>query len=81
MRDLVIAFIVGASLPAFALFFIGFYSSRNNYNKENCLVNIFGTEPYYAYTLIAPLYIGLMSAIAVYISKRFEISIRKAFGD
>ena len=59
--------------------FIGFYSSRNNYNKENCLVNIFSIEPYYAYTLIAPLYIGFMSVIAVYVSKRFTISIRKAF--
>ena len=80
MRDIVTAFIVGSSFPAFFLFFIGFYSYQGRFDQDNCLENTFGLDPYYAYTLLAPLYIGMMSAIAAYLSSTYELSTKVAFG-
>jgi hypothetical protein len=79
LRDIVTAFIIGASLPAFILFFTGFYALRDSYNPENCLTHITGVDTYYAYTLIAPMYIGVMSAIAVYLSKTYNLTTHQAF--
>lgn len=77
MRDLVAAFIIGSSLPAFASFFMGFNSlNESSINPNNC----FGSDDmYYGYTIVAPLYIGSMSAIAAYINNKYDLSVRESF--
>ena len=49
------------------------------YHKKNCIAGIFKMEPYFFYTIIAPVYLGLMSVFAVMIYQHYKISIRKAF--
>jgi hypothetical protein len=75
LRDIVTAFIIGSSIPAVFLFYSGFYSYRGSYNLEN------GTQPidtYFKYSLIAPLFFGTTSAIAIYLSKKYGMTTRQA---
>lgn len=61
------AFIVGSSLPVFALFFYGVAGY-----KQNNIINY----SYERYTLLAPLYFGVMTMIALYISNIMNISLQ-----
>jgi len=79
MTDYLKAFIVGSSLPAFALFFIGFYGNKKYISAQNCVTKTLDIEPYIFYTVGAPLYMGLMSMLAVLISEQYRISIQQSF--
>lgn len=79
MQDSLTAFIVGSSWPAFVLFFMGFHSYDKKFNKNNCIEKIFDTDPYYFYTILAPVYMGTMSMGAVWLHNYYNISIRAAF--
>jgi hypothetical protein len=79
MTNYLKAFIVGSSLPAFALFFIGFYGNKKYISTENCVTKTLDIEPYIFYTIGAPLYMGLMSMLAVLISQQYKLSIQKSF--
>lgn len=80
MRDIITAFIVGSSIPASFIFFIGFHSLQDSINPVNCIdTYLENNDMYYLYTLLAPVYIGVMSAIAVYISNRFNLTTYQAF--
>ena len=78
-KQLLKAFIIGSSFFAFILFFLGFGSIQHQVNKNNCVEKYIGINTYGAYTIIVPFYLGLMSAIAIYIQDRYDMSIRKAF--
>jgi hypothetical protein len=82
LRDIVTAFIVGSSIPVVFLFFSGYYSYRGSYNLMGEF-NSDGTavqpiDTYFKYTLIAPLFFGTTSAIAIYLSKKYDITTRQA---
>lgn len=79
MHDMLLAFIIGSSWISSISFFIGFHGIQSQVNKNNCAEKIFGINTYYTYTVLAPLYIGLMSAFAIWFSKKYEISTRKCF--
>ena len=79
MKNILKAFLVGSSFPSFILFFLGFHKYVGAYNKNNCIAGLFKMEPYFFYTIVAPVYLGLMSVCAVMIYQHFKISIRKAF--
>ena len=79
MQDILTAFIVGSSWPAFVTFFYGFHYYDKKFNKDNCVEKILDIDPYYFYTIVAPLYMGIMSAIAIGLHKYFDISVRTAF--
>jgi hypothetical protein len=79
MTDYLKAFIVGSSLPAFALFFIGFYGNKKYISAQNCVTKMLGIEPYIFYTIGAPLYMGVMSMLAVLIGRQYRIPTRQAF--
>jgi len=79
MTDYLKAFIVGSSLPAFALFFIGFYGNKKYISTQNCVTKTLDIEPYIFYTIGAPLYMGLMSMLAIMISQQYKISTRQSF--
>jgi len=61
------AFIIGSSMPAFIGFFIAYYAI-NNKMKQLSYVN---------YTIIAPLYIGVMNMLSVYLADKYNLSLRK----
>ena len=73
------AFLVGSSFPAFILFFIGFHAYSGKFRRKNCINQWFSMEPYFFYTLIAPLYMGSMSVLAVLLAKYAKISVRASF--
>ena len=77
IKQLLTAFIVGSSWISFALFFLGFHTYKGKFKKNNCLNKYI--EPYYFYTLFAPVYMGIMSVIAVYIHQHYNMSIEKSF--
>ena len=79
MKQILKGFLVGASWPAFILFFRGFQSYQGKFNKHNCIKQQYGIEPYAFYSQIAPLYLGTMTAIAIAISKYFQISLDWSF--
>ena len=59
------AFIAGSSFPAVILFYHGFNSLQSKYKMENMNKLLRNIDPYYIYTLLAPLYFGIMSIIAI----------------
>ncbi len=69
------AFISGSSFPAFILFFIGFWGHRKLFNPQSCI----GPNVYYLYTLGAPLYLGLMSVLALILHRVIGISLTLSF--
>lgn len=79
MKDALKAFLIGSSFPAFFLFFIGFHSYTNKFNKNNCIAAWFKMEPYYFYTLVAPVYMGTMSMLAILLCKYAKIAVRTSF--
>jgi len=79
MKNALKAFLIGSSFPAFVFFFIGFHTYTNKFNKKNCVAAWFNMEPYYFYTLVAPVYMGLMSVVAILLSKHTKLSVRMSF--
>lgn len=74
-KKLFSAFIIGSSWIVFSWFFKTFYNYKSQYSSENCITGILGVDPYYFYTLAAPLYLGLMSVLGVYLSNYMHIYI------
>ena len=62
------AFVIGSSYAVFISFFIGvgYLAEKKKYD-------------YYQYTLIAPLYLGLMNVIGLRLSERFGWSVNRRF--
>lgn len=79
MKEYLKAFIIGSCWFSFVLFFIGFGSIQYEVNKDNCVIKMFDKNTYRTYTILAPLYIGIMSVIAIAIRNYYKISTRKAF--
>lgn len=79
MKDALKAFLIGSSFPSFVLFFIGFHTYSGKFHNKNCIARWFNIEPYFFYTLVAPVYLGLMSVKAVLMSRYFQISMRTSF--
>ena len=80
MAELIKAFLSGCSYPAFAPFFWGFHTLKSQYNMDN-MNKLFGknSDPYFLYTLTAPVYFGIMSVLTILVSKIFNINFRYAF--
>ena len=79
IKQIFLAFVTGSSWLAIILFFIGFSQYKGKLNPNNCLQQLLQSDPIMVYPLIAPLYLGLMSAIAIFIRNRYGITTRKAF--
>lgn len=79
IKNIFLAFIIGSSWMTFVLLFYGFYGYQGKFNPNNCIENILNIEPYYFYTLFAPLYIGLMSALAIILHLYYHIPIRQSY--
>ena len=62
-------FIVGSSLPVFVTFFF----AVQGYKKKKII-----NYSYDIYTILAPLYFGLMTAFAVFLTKQMKITLQKA---
>jgi len=61
------SFIIGSSYPVFILYFYNVLINKNkNYSYEN-------------YTLIAPVFLGLLNAFGYYIKQKFELSQMQRF--
>ena len=62
------AFVIASSYAVFVSFFIGagFLFHKKNYN-------------YHRYTLVAPLYLGVMNMLGLYLSRRFDWSMNQRF--
>ncbi len=62
------AFVIGSSYAVFISFFIGagFLAQKKNYD-------------YHTYTLVAPLYLGLMNMFGLYLSEQFGWSMNQRF--
>jgi hypothetical protein len=69
MHNLVKAFIIGSSLPVSFMFLraVAGYDSQGIINYS-----------YYNYSILAPLYFGIMTTFAVYLSKIHNISLRSS---
>ena len=78
-KNILIAFLIGSSWISIIAWFIGFHGYVGKFNENNCIKNMFETDPYFVYTIIAPLYIGCMSALAILISIYTELSVRQSF--
>ena len=79
MTNVLKAFIVGSSWFSFILFFTGFYSLKSSYNMKNMEKITNGINPYFVYTICAPLYFGFQSVFAILISKFFKLHFRIGF--
>ena len=78
-KDLFRAFIAGSSWFTFVAFFNGFQSLKNTYNIDNMKKIVGDYDPYYVYTIIAPIMFGINSIIAILISKIFRLHFRIGF--
>lgn len=73
------AFIAGSSFPAVILFYHGFNSLQSKYKMENMNKLLRNIDPYYIYTLLAPLYFGIMSIIAILLSMILKLHFRYGY--
>lgn len=81
-KNYVLAFIVGSSLLAFGSFFIGFNSVQDYIFPDNCLKNMSKypfEDMYFTYTIFAPIYLGTLSMLAVFIHDYFKITMNMSF--
>ena len=78
-KQLFKAFISGASFPAVILFYLGFKSLESQYKTKNMDKLLYGQNPYYVYTLTAPIYFGIVSICAVIISHKLNINFRYGY--
>jgi hypothetical protein len=63
------SFVIGSSFPVFVIFFLvvmNISTNTKNYTYEN-------------YTLIAPIYLGVMNMLALYLANEFELSLRMRY--
>jgi len=79
IENIIKAFVAGSCWPVFVPFFWGFNSLKPQYNKENMKKLLGNTDPYYLYTITAPVYFGTMSVISVIIAETFKINIRLSY--
>jgi len=88
MSQLLTAFLVGSSWPAFIGFFLGFGNlPASNINKQNvCLpldqskdIDGIANSVYKVYSRVAPLYLGLMSTVAAWLHVNMRWSLTSAF--
>ena len=79
INNIIKAFISGCCWPVFIPFFIGFNTLKSQYNKKNMIELLGNIDPYYLYTIVAPIYFGIMSIIAVVISTVMKINVRLSY--
>jgi hypothetical protein len=79
VRNMLLAFFIGSSWISFFMWFIGFHWYSDKFNVNNYVTKITNKNPYFIYTIVAPLYIGFMSLLAVAISTYCKISYRMGF--
>ena len=60
-------------------FFWGFNTLKSQYNNKNMKILLKNIDPYYLYTIVAPIYFGIMSIIAIVISQVMKINIRLSY--
>ena len=75
------AFIIGSSWIIFIYFFrvVHRYKRTSVFKEGNCVEQWFGMEPYDLYTQYAPLYLGIMSAIAMSIHLYSKLSVHQSY--
>lgn len=79
LSDIFLAFLSGANFLVSILYYIGFNSLKKQYKLKN-MKKIFSIDPYFFYTLIQPLYMGLMSILAVLLlHNMLKINIRISY--
>ena len=72
MNDYLRTFILGSSWPVFALFYILIYFGT--------LINQFTPNwSYKLYSILAPVYFGLMNMLSLYLSRIYKLSLRNRF--
>jgi hypothetical protein len=65
MNSYVKSFVIGSSFPCFILYFLAVKFCKNkNYRFED-------------YVFIGPLFLGLMNMLSLYISKKYNLSLKK----
>lgn len=69
MNKYIRSFVIGSSLPVFSIFF----KAVQNYEKQGII-----NYSYYNYSLIAPLYLGIMNIIAYIIRTNFGLSLKQS---
>ncbi len=69
MKNYLKSFIIGSSYPVFVLFF--FNVARSPPEKRN--------YTYEAYTKVAPIYLGLMNALSLFLAQTFNLSLRMRY--
>lgn len=80
IKKSLLAFVIGSSWLSFIVLFIGFFGlPENRIRKDNCLTECFGINPKLGYGILAPLYLGIMSAIAIKIKDKYRLTVRKSF--
>ena len=79
MKQIIKAFIIGSCWFSFVLLFIGFGRIQEQVDKNNCVEKYIGINTYHGYSISAPFYLGLMSAIAIWMRDKYNMSTRKAF--
>lgn len=70
MEEYIRSFIIGASLPVVAPYFIGLLFLDDKYKN-------YSNKHYEAYSIVAPLYFGIMNALFLYFSKNFGWTLRE----
>lgn len=63
------SFIIGSSWFVFVLFFISVMKISNKIKNYS----------YESYTIIAPLYLGLMNAFSLYLARTFNLTLRQRY--
>ncbi len=66
MNEYLLAFIIGASWPVSLLFFLVATRIKKNYRYDH-------------YTFIAPVYLGAMNMLSLWIAKKFNLSLRMRY--
>ncbi len=79
VNDILKAFISGTCFPIYLPFFWGFYRLKPHYNIENMKSIINMKDPYHMYTILMPIYFGVMSILAILLSYYYKINIRLSF--
>lgn len=63
------SFIIGSSYPSFILFFLAVKNIQKNIKNYT----------YTNYTLVAPVYLGIMNILSLYFAQSFNLSLRNRF--
>jgi len=78
LKDYLLAFIVGSSVPVTFFFVQGFFDVEKHLNKDHCAKDI-APDLTRLYPGLAPLYFGFMTMLIVFISKRFKFNLQLTF--